>query len=321
MIFGLNRYGWMTLAGLVLAGLAAQRAMASENEPRRPFAEWADVPLKGQFVAGALYEQSEAYYAWQGKQRENITVHTPDGQSYGIDIRQGYFTLQYGITERWAADLNVGATTVGWRSFDNGNIAKTTGLMDLTLGVRYQLWNEAWDTNSWLPTITFRAGGVIPGGYDRYIAYRPGNHGAAIEPSLLARKHFLWTGFGAWTDLLYRWEHTTGNDQYIAAVGLFQQIKRWELDVGFRHLQATAGSDVEFIPTDGNAPYSGITYLMNVREISESVDAGFSYKNRHDMRFGFHVRKTFEGRNTDSKLWLGASIDVPFGGKKEKTLE
>ncbi|HWX19484.1 MAG TPA: hypothetical protein VN578_06215 [Candidatus Binatia bacterium] len=306
------------LAGLVMAGSLATAVLASENEPRRPFAQMADVPTQGQLLFGVLYEQSEAYYAWQGNQRVNITVHSPDGQSYGIDIRQGYFTLDYGLTERWAADLNLGATTVGWRSFDpGGGIAQTTGMMDVTFGVRYQIFNEAMDTNCpWMPTLTFRAGGIAPGIYDRRLPFAPGNHGAAIEPSVLFRKHLGWPGFGVWGDLLYRWEHTNGNDQYITALGVFQQIKAWELDLGWRHLQATSGEDIVFI---GNqAPFNGIVYQSDTREISDSLDAGFSYTTKRHIRYGFHARKTFDGRNTDSKLWLGASVDIPFGGKAGK---
>ena len=47
------------------------------------------VPAEGQLVVGAFYEQSEAYHVWAGLQQHNITVHTSDGESYGIDIRQG----------------------------------------------------------------------------------------------------------------------------------------------------------------------------------------------------------------------------------------
>ena len=129
----------LVIAGLALSAAAAQTALASEDTPRRPFAQWADVPAEGQLVFGTLYEQSEAYYIWAGSQRHNITVHTADGESYGIDIRQGYFTFDYGLTERWAADLDLGATTVGWRAFDPGaGVGQTTGTMDSTLGVRYQ---------------------------------------------------------------------------------------------------------------------------------------------------------------------------------------
>ena len=304
------------LAGLILSLTLTPAALASEDAPHRPFAQWADVPAVGQWVTGAFYEQSEAYYIWAGTTRHNITLKTPDGESYGIDIRQGYLTIDYGIASKWAADLNFGATTVGWRSFDpQGDIQKTTGIMDSAFGVRYQIFNEAQASDSpWMPTLTFRAGAVVPGSYNRAIAFSPGNHSVAIEPSLLVRKHFGWPGLGAWGDGWYRWMHTTGNDQYMLSGGLFQELGRWELDVGLRHLQATSGDDIVLI---GNSvPYNGIVYKADTREISESVDAGFSYTtSKAHIRYGFHARKTFDGRNTDSKLWLGASIDIPFGGK------
>jgi len=307
----------MILAGLVVLAAAARTGLGSEDTPRRPFAQWADVPAEAQLVFGTLYEQSEAYYIWAAGQRHNITVHANDGESYGIDVRQGYITLDYGLTERWAADLDFGATTVGWRAFDaNGGVGQTTGAMDTTLGVRYQIFNEGkgnapW-LPKWLPTLTFRAAGIVPGSYDRGVAFAPGNHSAAIEPSLLFRKHVGWTGFGVWGDALYRWMHTNGNDQYITALGLFQQIRGWELDVGYRHLQSTCGQNIG-LPAGWQPGEPGITYLADVREISDSVDAGFSYTTRRrHIRWAFHARKTFDGNNTDSALWLGGSIDIPF---------
>ncbi len=307
----------MVLACLAVFAAATGTAPASEDTPRRPFAEMADVPAEAQLVFGTLYEQSEAYYIWAANQRHNITVHASDGESYGNDIRQGYFTLDYGLTERWAADVNFGATTIGWRAYDaNAAVGQTTGTMDTSFGVRYQFFNET-KTNAswlplWLPTLTFRAGGIVPGSYDRYLAFAPGNHSAAIEPSILFRKHVGWPGFGIWGDALYRWEHTIGADQYITAAGLFQQIRGWELDVGYRHLQSIAGQNIG-LPAGWEPGQGGITYMSDVREISESVDAGFSYTTRRrHIRYGFHARKTFDGNNTDSKLWLGGSIDLPF---------
>ena len=123
--------GLMTLAGVVLAALLAPTALASENVPHRPFAYWADVPQPGQFIFGLVYEESEAYHIWAQGHQYNTTVRPSDGESYGIDINQGYLALQYGITEKWAADLNIGGTTVGWRSFSpNQSPESTTGLMD-----------------------------------------------------------------------------------------------------------------------------------------------------------------------------------------------
>src|SRR5580765_6269909 len=88
--------------------LAAASVLASENVPHRPFAYWADVPAPGQFIVGLVYEESEAYHIWAGHDYHNVTTHS-GGESYGIDINQGYIAAQYGITEKWAVDLSVGA--------------------------------------------------------------------------------------------------------------------------------------------------------------------------------------------------------------------
>src|SRR3974377_984995 len=199
-------------SGLLLALGPARGALGSENVPELPFAEWADVPAAGQFILGAVYEQSKSYQIWASGVQYDIKVRS-GGENYGIDIRQGYFALQYGITERWAADLEFGGTTVGWRAFSPGNqIESTTGLMDTALGVRYQIFNEMKDTNSpWTPTLTFRAGAVVPGTYNENFIYAPGFRSAARAPETLARKHFGWKGFGAYADMLYRWNMTTEN--------------------------------------------------------------------------------------------------------------
>jgi hypothetical protein len=85
-------------------------------------------------IAGVTYEESEAYYVWARNQRTDITLKA-GGESYGIDVTQGYLTLDYGIAEKWAADLNVGGTTVGWRSFDPaGSTHSTIGLMEYSIG-------------------------------------------------------------------------------------------------------------------------------------------------------------------------------------------
>lgn len=290
--------------------------MASENVPHLPFAEMADVLEPGQFVVGALYEQSKSYQIWASGQQYAIKVRS-GGENYGIDIRQGYFILQYGITERWTADLEFGATTVGWRAFSPGNqIESTTGLMDTALGVRYQIFNEYTDTNSaWTPTLTFRAGGVLPGTYDQNFIYAPGFRSAAIEPELLARKHFGWKGFGAYGDLLYRWNMTTENDNLIVAAGFFQQIKGWELDVGYLHVQTLSGSDITFVvPGD----LSTIVYPRDVREIFDAIQAGFSYTtSKRHWKYAFHSTIYVDGNNSDNKPWFGASIQIPFGGKKK----
>ncbi len=297
----------------LLALVLAQTALGSENVPQRPFAQWANLPGKGQFVLGFVYEESESYHIWAAGKQYGINTRS-GGENYGIDINQGFFALQYGITERWAADLEIGGTTCGWRAFSPGNqVESTTGVMDWGLGVRYQIFNEAQCTNSpWTPTLTFRAGAVLPGTYNENFVYAPGYRSAAIVPELLVRKHFGWTGLGAYGDALYRWNRTTGNDNYVIAVGLFQQIKGWELAVGYMHVQTLSGGDVEFaVPGD----LSTIVYPRDVRENNDSIQAGFSYTtSKRFWRYGFHTRTIVDGNNSDSKFWIGGSIDIPFGG-------
>ena len=315
---------------LKIAGLAALLALAltpnvpaTENVPHAPFAEWADLPLPGQLVAGLVYQESESYHIWaNGGQRSDIDF-IKSGEHYGIDINQGYIALQYGITRRWALDLNVGYTTSGWRAFSYngstpGDIKSTTGLMDYSFGVRYQIFNEATDTNSpWIPTLTFRAGAVLPGTYSEDLPFAPGVRSAAIEPELLAKKHFGWPGFGAYADALYRWNRTTANDQVIASVGLFQKIKGWELDAGYRHLQTIGGYNLLYNPgtreittSDPTNPNEGFAEL---REINDSVEAGFSYTtSKRHIKYAFYTREVFNGNNSDQKFWIGGGISMPF---------
>jgi len=309
-----RRTVWLAIATVLLLTLASAPTLrASENVPHRPFAYWADLPDPGQFIFGLVYEESEAYHIWAANKYNNVTVRS-GGENYGIDINQGYVALQYGIAPKWAADFNIGATTLGWRKFDaNQNAESTTGLMDWSFGVRYQVYNELTQSNHpWLPTLTLRAGAVMPGSYDQNFVFAPGLRSASVEPEVLARKHFGWPGLGAYSDVLYRWNRTTGNDQYIAMVGLFQQIKGWELDAGYRHLQTLSGGDIIY---DSSDP-SSIVYPREIRENNDSVQAGFSYTTtKRKIRLGFHSMVVFDGNNTDRKFWVGGSIDIPFGGK------
>ena len=301
------------LVGLALAGTVISSVCASDNVIIRPFGQWAELPAAKQLVVGLVYEESEAYHIWAGTDIKNVTAHA-NGESYGIDINQGYLALQYGINARWAADLNVGYTSMGWRYFDQGGVQSTSGLMDVSFGVRYQIFHETNSSSAWTPTLTFRAGAVLPGTYDNDFPFAPGLSSAAIAPELIMRKHFGWTGFGAYGDALYRWNKTTGNDQYNISVGLFQQIKGWEIAAGYRHLQTISGSDI-VLYDDGS-----IYYPRDPREIYDAIEAGFSYTTpKRHLRWGFHTRTVVDGSNTDSKFWLGGSLDIPFGpfGKKQ----
>jgi hypothetical protein len=289
-------------AGLPLHG--------SENVPHAPFAEWADVPERGQLLARLTYQESESYYFWANNTRYKVDFEK-NGEHYGIDINQGYLSLQYGLTEKWAVDLSIGYTTVGWRFFSNfsapGASQSTSGVMDIPFGFRYQIFKEGDLDSPWTPTLTFRAGAVLPGSFDEHFPFAPGVSSTAIEPELLARKHFGWPGLGAYLDGLFRWNHTSANDMYIVSFGLFQKIQRWELDAGYRHLGSINGDDIQY-----NQATQFITYPRAVRENQDSIEAGFSYRTKKGMRMGFYSRTVFDGANSDKKFWLGGYFEMPF---------
>ena len=47
-----------------------------------------------------------------------------------------------------------------------------------------------------------------------------------------------------------------------------------------------------------------------------ALEAGFSYTtSKRHWRYGFHLTSVVDGNNSDAKLWLGGSIDIPIGGK------
>jgi hypothetical protein len=305
---------WSYLPFLFVALALTQSAFGSENVPHQPYGDWANVPKQGEFVLGLRFDESSSYHIWASGKQHDITV-TSSGEYYGIDINQGYVTLQYGLTERWAADLSIGYTSEGWRSFSpNNSVESTGGLMDYAFGVRYQLFKETEGESPWVPTLTFRAGAVMPGTYDQHFIFAPGNRSAAIEPELIARKHFGWPGLGAYGDVLYRWNMTTANDLYIASVGLFQQIKGWEIDVGYQRLQCTSGKEI-IVPDPQDL--TTIIYPRDPREIRDVVQAGFSYiTKKQGIKYGFNTSIVVDGNNSDAKFWLGATVEFRFGGKK-----
>ena len=99
---------------------------------------------------------------------------------------------------------------------------------------------------------------------------------------------------------------------------MLQQIKGWELDFGYRRLQTLSGTDITYPVDPALNNGFNIIYPRDPREISDAIEAGFSYTtSKRQWRYGFHLLSVLDGNNTDAKLWVGASMDIPIGGKKK----
>jgi hypothetical protein len=109
-------------------------------------------------------------------------------------------------------------------------------------------------------------------------------------------------------DGLFRWNRTTHNDQYIVSCGFLQEINQWELNVGYRHLGTVNGGDIVLNPD------RSIVYPRDLREINDSVEAGFSYSTRKwPLQLGFYTQTVLDGVNSDGKFWVGGYVKWRFG--------
>jgi hypothetical protein len=306
-----SRMGSRAKAYILAAGLAALPVecplTAGENIPQKPFAQAVWVPEPGQFIITPWYEYSEFFHVWRGSHRESIEVN-PHHDGHGFDQNDGMIEIDYGVAPKWAADVTFGYTSAASRSFNPRQAVQSTqGLMDTTFGLRYQALQEYEADWPWVPTLTFRAGGIYRGKYDSDFPFAPGNGSVMIEPSFLANKNFGWDGFGAYAHSGFRWVRSGGNDQWFAAVGLFQHIKQFTLNVGFRHFANTGGEDIGGTGTT-------FTYSRYIREIKEEIQGGVGYTTpkRHN-HYQFYMGKVVDGRNTGAALTFGLYADFPIG--------
>jgi hypothetical protein len=279
-------------------------ARASENIPSKPFAQAVWLPARGQWIVTPWYEYSEFHDAWRGLQKESVTV----GDGHGFDQNNGMVLIEYGFARNWAADLQVGYTSLSQRYFTPDGEADTTrGLMDVTFGVRWQVLHEA-DAPKWAPTVTLRAGGIVRGSYDIDFPYAPGNGAVGIEPSVLLSKNFGWQGFGMYGNIGYRAMRSGGNDAVFGSIGFRQEFRGFTFNAGYRHHEDVEGDDIGGM---GNT----IVYSPRVREIYQQMEFGLGYTDKGGRRYQFYFRQTFDGRNTGEKQVYGIYASFPIGGK------
>ncbi|MDB6112585.1 MAG: hypothetical protein JWR69_4335 [Pedosphaera sp.] len=277
---------------------------ASDNLPAKPFAQAVWLPEAKQWWVTPWYEYTEFERIWRGDRKENII----QGGGHGFDQNNGMVLLEYGIKQNWAADLLLGYTSLATRSFSTppGSVISTSGLMDVTFGLRWQVLNETNTESKFTPTLTVRAGGIYRGTYQRDFPFAPGSGSVGVEPSVLLSKSFGWEGFGMYGNLGYRDFRSGGNGDAFGSVGFFQNYKGLNFDAGYRHQQNTGGED---IGGSGNT----IVYSTNIKEFNQLYELGIGYTDRKARHFQFYLAQNFNGKNTGDKTIYGIYVTLPFG--------
>src|SRR5262249_8808361 len=141
------------------------------------------VPDKDQLIVTPWYAYSVFRKVWIGENKTSIEIFPKDD----CELNDGMLRLDYGVTERLALDLNMGATSVATRAWNPNNTPQSTaGLIDTQLGVRYRLLDGLATNADWyVPTLTARVGGIIKGNYIINFPMAPGDGASGFELDML----------------------------------------------------------------------------------------------------------------------------------------
>lgn len=260
-------------------------------------AQSAWLPKPGDFDLSNAYTFQTYDRFWFGDTKMDF----PDTDQHTISS-----TLEYGIFDvgNFGAALDITLAyvrTIGTRMGAGVN----DGLNDVTGGIRIRLLDEySWDTEL-VPTTTLRIGGILQGSYPVGFPESPGDGASGGEVSILVAKNILDTGFGFSGDLGYRYRAENVPEDLFFSFFVFQNfLESFTASVGYRHVQGLSGSDI------GDP---GFTF-PEVKEISQSVEAGLNYRDGRGCDWGIFVAQTVDGRNTADRFVAGVSMTISFGG-------
>lgn len=261
------------------------------------------LPARGALTATPGFSFSSFDEFWMGSQKVS---NPPNGDS--LNQYTGFLSLEYGILENFAGDITFGYTATETGAFGDEN---DSGMMDTSLGLRYRVLNEQTAAQSWVPTVSLRLGGVIPGTYEANLPFSPGDGVYGFDTSVLLGKAFGQSGFGLYGDIGYRVRVNPAPNEVFGTVGAYQQIGPVTLTAGYVQVQSLSGLDIGgrgFDPSAGAD--SGFPAL---REINYIFQGGVTYTDRGGRSYQVTAGTSLAGRNTGDKLLLGFNVTIPFG--------
>ena len=251
-------------------------------------------PAPGQLVVSPAYAYQNFEDFWMGRndaslKPDDVTQHT------------GVIAFDFGITDRLAADVQVGYSRTESKAFGGSN--SDDGMTDSLIGLRYKLIDETKVNCRWSPTFTLRVGAIIEGTYDAGLPFSAGDGGSGFETSLQFGKSIGSTGLALYGDIGYRNRNQTVPDDIFGSLGLsYTFAQAITLSGGYRHIQSLSGTDI-------GAP--GFTF-PSLREINQLAEVSLSYTDKGGRTYALFGAFSLDGRNSGDKTIFGATISIPI---------
>ena len=273
---------------LIFCGGAAMTCVLSASAQ---FSAW--LPDAHQIIVTPSYAYQTFDEFWLGRDKMDL--------SDDVNQHTTLLTLEYGITERLAADATVGYTWVdSTDAFGSGD--EDDGLTDTTFGLRYKLLDQ--DSEGWpmWPNIAVRVGGIIEGSYDENLPFSAGDGASGAEASLLLSRAIC-PNFGLFGDVGYRYRDGDVPDDLFGSAGAYVAFYGFTLSGAYRHVQGLDGDDI------GDPGFS----FPEVKEVNQNVEVGLAYRDGGGRYYQLFYAHTVDGRNTGEKDIFGVSASFSFG--------
>lgn len=291
-----------------LAGLATGAALLGYAGPAAAVSAYLPNYGELQVTAGTTYQTYDQ--AWQGKNFNNYTLDTR--------IHEVRLGVSYGLSDRWALDVN------GGYGFLDGGLGGTCnpadpancqnpipqgtrdGFLDTRIGVRYALVKE--DASKWnsLPTVALYVGGIIEGDYyPRPQALGDGSSGGEVGVGI--GRYWADIGVGVTADLSYNIYTNYVPNAFDGSVGAYKTFGQFFVSAAYRFERSMSGWDTGQNP----AGLGRIDAAVGRQENYELWEVGGGYTTDSGTTIQGAYSDVFDGRNTAKREAFQLYVTFP----------
>lgn len=295
------------LLQVLLLCLAGASQAAGQGLPGEPFGQFAFVPHRRQFRLTPFYQFAHGnnFFDASGRGWDYPTGQTLQQQASGL-------LVEYGLAPYISADVTLsGVASRGPSASGNGTV-ETSGLGDTQFGLRWRLLDEDLkESEPFVPTLTFRLGGIAPGSYDAEVPFAPGAGTAGLETRLLMSDTLGASPVSLYGDIGWRWRANSVPGQVFGSAGvgfalpLKGVLRSLSANLGYAFSNQTGGSSLDA----ANWP---ATDWRELDVLTRSLEAGLALTDRGGRRYQFFTSVCLDGRNAPQQTTFGFYVQIPF---------